>query len=241
MAATPPLGGWGQVDVQDDFFVGLEEGGFMGLEVLSEPRMESKAGGSSLTPATAPESSGGKEPKKKTKKQAEAEAAPSGKHKEATVSSRDDTSEGAAVAPVEMPSQKKKKRNNGMAVPAVKYAFPEQQLAASRIEAAGQAPNAKPPRKRKRRGEEHAAAADADGDSGHDGGSAGDGGSPADPAEAVLQRRAEKVAAMAERLTGVQGGDGGTPKTRQGGGSGGECRNHPEHKRLIDALPSATP
>ena len=44
-------GAWGEVDVTDDFLVGLEEGGFMGLEVLAEPRMEATAGGTSLVPA----------------------------------------------------------------------------------------------------------------------------------------------------------------------------------------------
>ena len=46
-------GAWGGVDVRDDFLVGLEEGGFMGLEVLAAPRMEATAGGTSLVPTGA--------------------------------------------------------------------------------------------------------------------------------------------------------------------------------------------
>ena len=48
-------GAWGQVDVKDDFLMGLEEGGFMGLEVLAEPRMEATAGGTSLMPSAGTE------------------------------------------------------------------------------------------------------------------------------------------------------------------------------------------
>jgi hypothetical protein len=132
------------------------------------------------------------------KKQAEAGEASSGKHDEATVIGRDSASDGAAVA-TDMPSQKKK-RNTGTAVRSVSEVTAEQRPASGHGDAAGLPPDAKPPRKRKRRGEEQEAAADAGGDGAHNGGSAEDGGPPDDAAKAVLQRRAEKVAAMAERL-----------------------------------------
>jgi len=55
-------GAWGGVNVRDDFLVGLEEGGFMGLEVLAAPRMEASAGGTSLVPAAASAATADKPP-----------------------------------------------------------------------------------------------------------------------------------------------------------------------------------
>lgn len=49
----PGTGGWERFNVGDDFLMGLDEGGFMGLETLSAPEMISAGGGVSITPANA--------------------------------------------------------------------------------------------------------------------------------------------------------------------------------------------
>ena len=190
-------GGWGQVDVQDDFFVGLEEGGFMGLEVLSEPVTESTAGGISLTPAAAQQSPGGKETKR-AKKQAKAKGALSAVPSETAVSARDSASTGAAAASEQPTTRKQQMQIDKSVVSTAAEPITEQQT--TQGEAAGQPLGEKRSRKRKRRGDEGAAATGADQEGAGNSGSAGNTRSAANNGEAKLQQRAEKVAAMAARL-----------------------------------------